>query len=421
MTPQPISSRAIKDLAGELGFALCGVCEARPSDHGAFFRRWLAEGRHGQMTYLARNVEVRLDPGKLLAGAKSVIVVADAVAPARRERKLAEAGGHEGPAVAEDNPALASGPDGRARVARYARFSDYHKVLKKRLHRLADALAKRFADHHFQGRVTVDTAPMMEREHAVRAGLGWIGKHTLLLNRSRGSHLLLGTIVTTLAIEPDAPQTDHCRTCRRCIEACPTQCITPYSVDASRCISYLTIEHRTAIEPSRHEAVGEWLFGCDVCQDVCPYVKKAGQTSPPLEEWMGGQPDTASDQPDSLTPAPSLGFGSLGACSPERGGSYQRLHDSFDPLAVLNWTEDDRRAAFRASALKRAKLDMMKRNALIVAGNQLAQRDRPALRRKIEQLADDPTEPDLVRRTARDVLGRLVNPEPGAGQGSMTR
>jgi epoxyqueuosine reductase len=308
------------------------------------------------MDYLARHVELRLDPRQLLPGARSVICVADRLPPPPEK-------GGEGEGEA--------GGGRRGRVARYVHISDYHKVLKKRLIRLADALRQRRPEGEY--RVCVDTAPLLEREHAMRAGLGWIGKHTLLLSRDLGSHLLLGAIVTTLDLAADARETDHCGTCRRCIEACPTQCITPYSVDATRCISYLTIEHRSAIDPQLHEPMGAWLFGCDICQDVCPYVRKAERERP------------------AAMPA-----------------GYERKFGSLDLLEVLEWSEADRRAAFVKSAMKRAKLDMLKRNALIVAGNRLAEADDPALRERIERSAADPDEPELVRRTARAVRDQLA-------------
>ncbi len=170
------------------------------------------------------------------------------------------------------------------RIARYAQGDDYHKVMTKRLHRMADAPREQFPDEQFK--CTVDTAPILEREHAERAGLGWCGKHTLLIHPRFGSWMLLGTIVTTLKLQTSSeanypvallPPSDHCGTCTRCIDACPTQCIANpddtghRSVDAKRCISYLTLEHRSLIDLSLHEPMGDWIAGCDVCQSVCPY------------------------------------------------------------------------------------------------------------------------------------------------------
>lgn len=340
-----VTAQSIRDLAIEQGFSLCGITLAEPSAHADHFRAWLNSGQHGEMDYLARNVETRLDPRKLLPDAASVIMIAD-----------------RHPTVAE-NPSF---PGAGAGVARYAWYGDYHKHMKKRLFDMADTLREVTPEHQF--RVTVDTAPLLEREHAARAGLGWIGKHTLLIHPRKGSYFLLGAIVTTLRIAPDHQiESDHCGSCTRCIDACPTDCITPYSVDASRCISYLTLEHRTAIDPELHEPMGHWIAGCDICQEVCPY--NAEQRVEP------------SPKP---THQPALA-----------------LED------VLDWDVAARQEALRGSALKRIKLDMWKRNALIAAGNHLRENDDVDLLDRIKAIADDADEPDMVRQTAIEVLTRL--------------
>jgi len=338
-----------------MGFALAGVCEAAPTAHREAFEAWLGAGKHGSMGWLAEHVAERCDPARVLEGARSVLVVAD---------RYAERG-------AEDE---ALGP-GRGRIARYARGRDYHTVMKKRLHGLCDALRAEGSGAEF--RAFVDTAPVLEREHAARAGLGWIGKHTLLIHPRMGSYFLLGGVLTTAEWEASAEQravADHCGTCTRCIDACPTKAIAPYSVDASRCVSYLTIERRGPIEERFFGGIGEWLFGCDICQEVCPH----NSARPPEVEQ---------------TSAPHE--------------AYRARRGSFDLLEVLGWDEEARREAFEGSALKRARLDMMKRNALIVAGNELAHDDLPALRERIAELAGDDGESELVRGTARAVLARL--------------
>lgn len=368
-----VQSSNIQRRAAELGFALCGVCDARATDYAAEFRGWIADGKHGEMAWLAEHVEQRLDPRKLVEGAKSIIVVADAILPPPPLGEDRGEGGHDfdagsmnqTDAEASNSPLPALPQEGR--VARYATMPDYHVTIKKRLHQLADALHVEYPSQTFRG--AVDTAPILEREHAMRAGLGWVGKNTLLLNPRKGSHLLLGEIVTTLHIAPDEMETDHCGRCTRCIDACPTDAITPYSVDATRCISYLTIEHRSLIDKRFHEAIGDWLYGCDICQDVCPFVQRAER--------------------HSSAPSPTCDF---------------PLPTS-DLLAILHWTESDRRAAFTRSAMKRVKLHQFKRNALIVAGNHLKQRDDPALRRCIECIARDENEHPLVCDTAKQVLG----------------
>ncbi len=365
-------------LARELGFGLVGIALAEPSGHGEVVREWIAEGRHGEMGYLADHLDVRLDPGKLVEGARSVICVADFY-----------------PAKAGLEP---RGPGPYGRIARYAFGDDYHKTIKKRLHKLADTLAEEHPGEKF--RSTVDTAPILEREFAAAAGLGWIGKHTLLIHPRLGSYMLLGTVVTTLELErsegagypaPLVPPTDHCGTCTRCIDACPTGCISesgPRAVDATRCISYLTLEHRSEIDEGLHEKMGDWVAGCDVCQEVCPHNG-------------------------------SRGFGVRDQGGEEAGLDVLGIHPAYTPrppapgiglLEILNWTEADRREALKGSAIKRVKLGMFKRNALIAAGNcfdGLDGQPDDVLLQKIKQLAEDEVEPEMVRVTARRVLARL--------------
>lgn len=304
-----------------LDFALAGITRAGPSEREVEFRRWLSSEKYGEMTWLARNVDERLDPAIMMPGARSIIMVAD---------RYAEGGSIDPPL-----------PAGAGRIARYARGDDYHEVMKRRLHALCDALRAEHPGEEF--RAFVDTAPVLEREHALRAGLGWIGKHTLLIHRDYGSWLVLGGVLTTMALDPPAAQQrsdDHCGTCTRCIDACPTGAITPYSVDARRCISYLTIEHRGPIDREFHEAMGDWLFGCDICQEVCPHNRQR-------------ESSVAYRQSESAQTNP-----------------YAPRQTSFDLLEVLGWTEEDRRRALKGSAMKRAKLDMWKRNAQIVMENQ---------------------------------------------------
>jgi epoxyqueuosine reductase len=322
VTAEP-DAREVIDECLRLGFARAGIARVDPSEHADEYRAWISRGRHGEMAYLARHVETRLDPARLLEGAHAAIMVADL---------YALRGGAD--------PAL---PPGRGRIARYARGRDYHVTMKRRLHALSDRLRHRSPAHRF--RAFVDTAPVLERELAQRAGLGWIGKHTLLIEPRLGSYLLLGGVLTTLPLAPAISRVqDHCGTCTRCIDACPTSAITPYSVDATRCISYLTIEHRGQIDPSLRPKMGSWAFGCDVCQEVCPH------NSP-----RAPRPD--APHPDHAPFA-------------DADGSKR---DSLDLLRVLGWTEDDRRAAFARSALRRATLDMIRRNASIALDNSRAQ------------------------------------------------
>ncbi len=296
----------------------------------------------------------------MLEGAKSVIMVADLYANRGDTRDIAV---------------------GHGRIARYAQGRDYHKIIKKRLHQLCDELASAHPDAAF--RAFVDTAPVMERELAARCGIGWQGKHTLTINPTLGSWFLLGGIVTTLELPvPDEQEvsTDHCGTCTRCIDACPTKAITPYRIDANRCISYLSIEHRDPIDAAFHEPMGDWIFGCDICQEVCPH-------------------NSARTTNSKVEPHPA----------------YESSVRGFDLLEVLGWSENDRREAFTGSSMKRAKLGMMKRNAVIAAGHDLKHHASPALRDRLTSLAADESETDMVRQAARDALGldRCESSAPG--------
>jgi epoxyqueuosine reductase len=302
----------IKRLARELGFDLVGITSAEPSRYRDYFRRWLDDGAAGTMEYLAQRFEERTDPAMYVPGARSVVCVAiNYHTPL--EPVPDEAREHHG------------------RVARYALGDDYHELIKRRLHKLADAI--RELSPGAVTRCGVDTAPVMEKELAARAGVGWIGKNTNVINADVGSWLLLGEVITTLDLPFDAPSTDHCGTCRRCIDACPTGAITDaYQLDARRCISYLTIEHREEIPEEFHDKLGDWLYGCDICQDVCPWNGK------PL---------------DAIDPALQPRF---------RTGTL-------DLRAVQNWGTDDYRDQLSGSAMKRVKLPVLRRNAAIVARN----------------------------------------------------
>jgi epoxyqueuosine reductase len=302
----------IKRRAWELGFDLVGIASADPSRHRDYLRRWLDDGQAGEMDYLARRFDERTNPTTYLPGARSVICVALNYYTPLEEVPERE-GTHHG------------------RVARYALGDDYHERMKHRLYDLADWL--RDTAPGAETRCGVDTAPVMEKELASRAGIGWVGKNTCVINPAAGSWLLLGEVLTTLDLPTDEPITDHCGTCTRCIDACPTGAITgPYQLDARQCISYLTIEHRGEIDPELQPKMGDWLYGCDVCQDVCPWNTKAPAATDP-----------------ALTPRFPTG--------------------SLDVRRVLDWTSDAYRGALKGSAMKRVKLPILQRNARIVARN----------------------------------------------------
>ncbi len=344
----------VEDLCAQLGFAACGITPAAPIAYQHELAEWLADKKHGEMAYLENHLPLRIDPAVMLDGCQSIIAVADRYAGSDRDV-------HD----------LTNG-----RVARYARGDDYHASMKKRLQSLADRMRAEFPDETF--RAAVDTAPIMEREHAARAGLGYVGKNTLLIQPGVGSYFFIGEILTTLEIQTTpTPLADHCGTCTKCIDECPTDAITPYSVDARKCISYLTIEHRNLIDEQFHAPMGEWIFGCDICQEVCPH-----------------NGDTAATAAATINP------------------SYTARRTGLDLLKILGWTLEDRQAAFKKSSMKRAKMHMMKRNAIIASANAVQHPEVDPRWKKqaialITQLASDRTEDPVVCETASSVLGKL--------------
>ena len=302
----------IKQRGRQLGFDIIGIAAAEPSKYRDYLRQWLDEGHAGAMDYLSRRFEERVDPRAYVPEAASVICAAinyhvplDPVPPADARH--------------------------HARIARYALGDDYHEVIKRRLHSLADWLREKVP-----GAITrpcVDTAPVMEKEISARAGVGWIGKNTCVIDSEVGSWLLLGEIITTLALPPDEPAIDRCGTCRRCLDACPTQAFTaPYQLDARRCISYLTIEHPDPIPNDFHEKLGEWLFGCDICQDVCPWNRKAPAASDPAFQ-------------------PRFPSGTI------------------DLRELFSWRVGEHSPQRSRSALKRVKLPVLQRNGQLIAKN----------------------------------------------------
>jgi epoxyqueuosine reductase len=335
----------IADEADALGFDAVRFTTAEaPTDAGAHLDAFLARGRHGDMAWLATHAERRKDPHALMPDAKSVIMVGVNYGPAR-------------------DPLAALAQPTRGAISVYAQGEDYHELIKARLKQLAARL------HALAGgdvKVFVDTAPLMEKPLAARAGLGWQGKHTNLVSRELGSWLFLGAILTTAAFEPDEPETDHCGACRRCLDVCPTHAFpAPYELDARRCISYLTIEHKGHIAPEFRVAMGNRIFGCDDCLAVCPWNKyaqvaretklaaRAGSDNPPLSELL-----------------------------------------DLDDAAF--------RARFRGTAIKRTGRDRFLRNVLIAAGNS----GDAALLPQVEARLDDASA--LVRAMAVWTLSRLA-------------
>jgi len=253
-TPQD-RARMVKQAAAETGFDACGIARALPPDPEDHLGHWLAQGYHADMDWLVRSKVLRQDVQEVLKGARSVVVVARSYHAPRP-------------------PA----PPRTGRVARYAWADDYHRVLRKPLR----ALAKRIAslEDKVRCRCFVDSGPVMEKWWAAQAGLGWIGKNSLVLRDGMGSWFVLGVVLTTVDLACDEPALDQCSTCRLCIDACPTGAIAaPYVVDSRRCISYHTVENRGEVPEAVQERMGHWVFGCDVCQEVCPWNQNVADTT----------------------------------------------------------------------------------------------------------------------------------------------
>lgn len=354
MTPEA-RAQLVKQLGRRLGFDLIGITHAGPVDRGRYYRDWLAAGHHGQMAYLARNVPIRVDPSLILADTRSIICVAINY---RR---------HDGYLSPQDLPARQP-VEAVGRVAQYARGEDYHVVIRRGLADLADQLREAL-DEIFEVRPCVDTAPVLERELAARAGLGWIANNTCLIHPQLGSYLLLGELFTTLDLATDEPgEFAGCARCRRCIDACPTGAIrAPRQLDARRCISYLTIEHREAIPSELHAALGDCVFGCDICQQVCPYNARAP---------LGTHP----------------------------GMNTEHLSADLSLRRLLELRSADYRRLVARTAGRRARRPDWRRNAAIAAGN--LRECGEDLRSSLRALAED--ERDSVRAAARAALQKLT-------------
>ncbi|MCX6543266.1 MAG: tRNA epoxyqueuosine(34) reductase QueG [Acidobacteria bacterium] len=268
-----MTSAQIKARATELGFDLCGVAPVGDFPELGYLPSWLAEGRAGRMTYLNRTARRRADVRQWQPSARSVIVVACL--------------------YNTDRPYSTEIADhGVALIARYASGSDYHRLMTERLNDLLNWLTAA-SSVAFDARVSVDTGPVQERVYAQRAGIGWIGKNTCVINPELGSWILLGELITSLPLEPDTPALDQCGTCTLCLEACPTHAIVePRVLDARLCLSYLTIEIKGSIPVEQRAGMGAHVFGCDICQDVCPYNLREPRVAGP--EWA---PRPALDRP----------------------------------------------------------------------------------------------------------------------------
>lgn len=266
------NTHLIKALSRELGFSFCGISKAAfLEDEAPKLEEWLRRGYQGKMGYLENHFDKRLDPTKLVPGAKSVVSLIYNYYP---KKDLAK--------------------DGELKIAKYAYGQDYHFVIKDKLKILTDRLCEEIG--HVEGRVFVDSAPVHERAWAAQSGLGWVGKNSLLLNRELGSFFFLAELILDLELEPDGPIKDYCGTCTACMDACPTDAIPqPFVVDGSRCISYLTIELKEAIPEEFKGKTEDWIFGCDICQDVCPWNRFSKPHEEPAFQPQGWENFTRND------------------------------------------------------------------------------------------------------------------------------
>jgi len=313
------------DLARELGFDSCRIAACSPPTHAEEFGEWLDKGAHGEMTYMARGDEKRRDPNQILPDAKSIIVLALNYFHSEPEWRLAGA----------EKPGL------RGRIARYAWGDDYHDVIEAKLRKIDNFLSE------FGGtqKCYVDTGPILERDHAASAGIGWHGKSTMLINEKFGTWFFLAEILTTLELPTDAPARDHCGTCELCIKACPTGAITaPHKLDARRCISYLTIELKSSIPIELRALIGDRIFGCDDCLDACPWNRFA-------------------------------------KVSRERAFAARKSTTEFSLRDYLALSETEFRNLFRDSPIKRIKRRGFLRNVCVALGNLGTSDDLPAMER----------------------------------------
>ncbi|MHC4494082.1 MAG: tRNA epoxyqueuosine(34) reductase QueG [Planctomycetota bacterium] len=332
----------VHGLALAVGFDVAGVAPAEPTPETEFLREWIARGYAGEMHYLERRVEERVDPRRVLEGARSIVVVG----------------------LVYDSGPRADAAPGAARVARYAGGDDYHDVMGERL-RAFEAELEGLVPGTVRTRSFCDTGPVQERLFAATAGLGWIGKNTCLIHPRLGSYLFLGVVLTDLELAAGIREPDHCGTCRACLDACPTQAFPePYVLDATRCISYATIEARGPIDDGLRAAQVDWVFGCDVCQEVCPWNLRRRREIPGDDWGLRAR----------LRPRPEWAQPSL--------------------QWILDLTEETWRAATKGTALRL-------RNALVAAGNTGGARLIPSLRRHAK--SSDP----MIAEPARWALEQL--------------
>jgi epoxyqueuosine reductase len=349
MIAAPITSADVKREAAAAGFDLCGIAPAADHAELRFLREWLDRGYAGDMRYLHASFERRADVRHVLPSARTVISLATVYNTAR--------------------PYSSESPGGdRAAIARYAWGDDYHTVLEGRLDRLVEWL-RAAAAGGFEARRYVDTGPVQERVYAQYAGLGWIGKNTCLINPELGSWLFLSEIITNLELAPDEPVFDQCGTCTLCLASCPTGALVePGVLDATRCLSYLTIENKGAVPDEYRHAIGTHAYGCDICQDVCPYNNR-----------------------------PATGVSADPAWQPRAGLDSPRLLD------LWSRSDDELRALLKGSAMKRAGVRRLRRNLAVAIGNSGGEGAAQALEAHDAPTCHDP----LVEEHIAWALGQL--------------
>lgn len=392
-------TRWILEQSREQGFDLCGVAPAEAFPELGNLPEWLGRGYGGEMKYLAD--PRRNDPRLVLPGARSLIVVA--------------LNYHAAPPPSTEQPGDAESP--RGWISCYAWGGDYHEIIGRKLDALISAMRAHWPEP-FEARAYVDTGPIVERVAAKYAGLGWLAKNTCLINQQLGSWLFLGIIITTLELAPSlgagvGPPPDLCGTCTKCLDACPTGAFAaPYVLDASRCISYLTIELRGSIPEEFRPALGQALIGCDICQDVCPWNRK-----PPLTRLAAFEPRQDLDMPPAVE-----GF----ADAPEKIYAHAESGDDSSRLSLVSpeleiiaaLTQQDFSRIFRGSAVKRAKWRGLVRNACVALGNSRLARDSAAHARVCGLLARlAACEDALISEHARWALARL---DPPRGPASLS-
>jgi epoxyqueuosine reductase len=346
-----VGSADVKRAARAAGFDLCGIAPARDAPALGFLREWLDRGYAAGMEYMHRSAERRADVRRVLPSARSVVSLGTVYNAPRPYSTV------------ERRP-------GRAAIARYAWGDDYHAVIERRLETLL-AWLRESAGDGFEGRAYVDTGPVQERVYARLAGLGWIGKNTCLISPKAGSWIFLSEIICNVDLEPDSPSLDQCGTCTRCLDACPTGALPePGVLDSARCISYLTIENKGAIPLEYRDRIGAHAYGCDICQDVCPWNQSHKTATTTAPEW----------QPRAGLDAPRL-------------------------LDLWNRTDDELRALLKGSAMKRAGVRRLRRNLAVALGNSGEPAAAAALASHAEPTCADPLVEEHVAWAVRKLRG----------------